>query len=102
MLFLESLSLGSGALLIAVLSMGVVWLLRSLPKTLHSLSVVIVPFILAYCLYWLPFWLGSDDVSQYGAWAGLGIGAWFLAGFFPSAVMVLIIQRRRARMTRGN
>ena len=102
-LFLESFSLGSGALLIAVLSTGIVWLLRSLlPKTLHSLSAVVVPFVLAYCLYWSPVWLGSDDVSQYGAWAVLGVGAWFLAGFFPSAVMVLIIQKRRARMTRGN
>jgi hypothetical protein len=100
---LESFSLGTGALMVALLSMGIVWLLRSrLPKTLHSLSAVVVPFVLAYCLYWSPVWLGSDDVSQYGAWAGLGIGAWFLAGFFPSAVIVLIIQKRRARMTRGN
>src|SRR6266851_1078930 len=99
--FLVSLSLGSGAILVAVVSMGFVWLLRSrLPKNLHSLSAAVVPFVLAYCLYWSPVWLGSDDVSQYGAWAGLGIGAWFLAGFFPSAVMVLIIQKRRARMSR--
>src|SRR3977135_1575807 len=99
--FLASFSIGSGALLVGVLSMGIVWLLRSLlPKALHSLSVVIVPFILAYCLYWSPVWLGSDP-SEYGAWAVLGVGAWFLAGFFPSAVMVLIIQKRRARMTRG-
>ena len=99
--FFESLSLGSGALLVALLSMGVIWLLRTiLTKNLHSLSAVVVPFVLAYCLYWFPVWLGSDDVSQYGAWAGLGIGAWFLAGFFPSAMMVLIIQKRRARMTR--
>lgn len=102
-LFLESFSLGSGTLLIALLSMGIVWSLRSwLPKNLHSLSSAVVPFVLAYCLYWSPVWLGSDDVAQYGAWAGLVIGAWFLAGFFPSAVMVLIIQKRRARMTRGN
>jgi hypothetical protein len=99
--FLISLSLSSGAILVAALSMGVVWLLRSvLSKNLHSLSAAVVPFALAYCLYWSPVWLGSDDVSQYGAWAGLGIGAWFLAGFFPSAMMVLIIQKRRARMNR--
>ena len=101
--FLESFSLGSSALLIAVLSMGVVWLLRSrLSKNLHSLSALIVPFILAYCLYWSPVWLGSDDVSQYGAWSGLGVGVPFLAGFFPSAAMVLIIQKRRTRMTSDN
>lgn len=99
--FLESISLGSGSLLIAVLSTGIVWSLRSvLPKNLHSLSALIVPFILAYCLYWSPVWLGSDDVSQYHAWAGIGIGAWFMAGLFPSAITVLVIQRRRSRMTR--
>jgi hypothetical protein len=96
--FLESFSLGSGSLLIAVLSTGVVWLLRSLlPKNLHSLSAVVVPFVLAYCLYWSPVWLGSYS-DEYSAWAVLGIGTWFLAGFFPSAVTVLIIQKRRARM----
>ena len=100
--FLESLSLRSGALLIAVLSMGVLWLVRPrLPKNLHSLSVVIVPFILAYSLYWSPVWLGSDP-SEYGAWSVIVIGTWFLAGFFPSAIMVSVIQKRRARMTRGN
>jgi hypothetical protein len=100
--FFESLSIGSGAILVAVLSVGVVWLLRSrLSKNLHSLSAVVVPFVLAYCLYWSPVWLGSDP-SEYGAWAVLCVGAWFLAGFFPSAAMVLIIQKRRARMTREN
>ena len=102
MKFLESFSLGSAALLIAVLSTGVVWLLRTLlPKNLHSLSAVVVPFVLAYCLYWSPVWFGRSDPSEYGAWAVAGVGALFLAGFFPCAVMVLIIQKRRARMTCG-
>jgi hypothetical protein len=101
--FLDSFSLGSGALLIAVLSMGVVWLLRSrLSKNLHSLSAVIVPFILAYCLYWSPVWLGADDISQYSFWALVFIVPWFLAGFFPCAAMVVIIQKHRIRMTRDN
>jgi hypothetical protein len=94
---IESLSIGSGAILVAVLSVGIVWLLRSrLSKSLHSLSAVVVPFVLAYCLYWSPVWLGSDP-SEYGAWSVLFVGAWFLAGFFPSAMMVLALQRRRAK-----
>jgi peptidoglycan/LPS O-acetylase OafA/YrhL len=97
--FLESFSLGSGALLIAVLSTGVVLLLGSrLPKNLHLLSAVVVPFVLAYCLYWSPVWFGSYS-DEYDAWSILGVGAWFLAGSFPSAAMVLIIQKRRARMS---
>jgi hypothetical protein len=47
--FVESLSISAGAILVAVLSVGVVWLLCSvLPVTLRSLWVVIVPFIFAY------------------------------------------------------
>jgi len=96
--FLESLSLSSGAILVAFISLGVVWLLCSvLPFTLRMIWVVLVPFAFAYSLYWSPVWLGADDVSQYGAWAGLGVGAWFLSGFFPSAVLVLILQKLRAK-----
>ena len=82
------LSLGSGALLIAVLSLGLVWLLSVLlPKTLRWLWVVLVPFTLAYCLYWsLRIWRG---------WTVPVVGAWFLAGAVPSAV-VLLRKRRPA------
>src|SRR5437868_1472590 len=91
----ESLSLGSGAVLIALLSMAVVWLLCAvLPVTLRWLSIVIVPLTLAYSLYWLPVWLGSDP-SEYSAWAVLVVGTWFLAGSIPSAAMVIIHRRRR-------
>jgi len=93
----ESLSLGSGAVLIAVLSVGVVWLLCSfLPVAFRWLWVVIVPFLLAYSLYWLPVWLGSDP-SEYSAWAILFVGAWFLSGAIPSTVLVTVLQKRRAK-----
>jgi hypothetical protein len=96
--FVNSLSLGSGAILVALLSVAVVWLLCSvLPAALRSLWAVIVPFSLAYCLYWLPVWLGAEP-SEFGAWAILGVGAWFLAGYFPSAVVVLILQKRERRI----
>lgn len=84
----------------AVLSIGAVCSLRSvLPKNVHALSAVFIPFVLAYCLYWSPVWLGSDR-SEYGAWAALAVGGWSLAGFIPSAVAVLAIQKRRDRMIR--
>jgi hypothetical protein len=95
---LESLSLGSGAVLVAVLSAGVVWLLCAIsPVSLRWIWAVIVPFIFAYCLYWSPGWLGSDDVSQYGAWAGIGVGTWFLSGVIPSALLVLVLRKRQAK-----
>ena len=93
---IESLSLGSGAILVAILSLAIVWLLSSVaPKPLRTLWAVIVPFVLAYCLYWSPVWFGADP-SEYGVWKFI-IGVWFFAGFFPSAVLVLILQKRRAK-----
>ena len=95
--FVESLSLGSGAILLAVLSTGVVWLLCSVfPVTLRKLWVVIVPFIFAYCLYWSPVWLGADP-SEYHAWALIVILPWFLAGAIPSAAIVLILEKLRSQ-----
>ena len=95
--FVESLSLGSGALLVAVLSVGAVWFLAFVwPKSLRELWVVVVPFTLANSLYWTPVWLGSDS-SGYRAWSVLFVGAWFIAGFFPSALLVLILRKRRAK-----
>lgn len=92
----DSLLPYSGIILTGILSVAIVWLLSFLaPKRLRALWVVIVPFVLAYSLYWFPVWLGADP-SEYGAWAALGIGELFFAGFLPSAVLVLILQKRHA------
>jgi hypothetical protein len=94
---LESLSLTSGAILIAMISLGVVWLLCSaLPFALRAIWVVLVPLVFAYSLYWLPVWLGADGFA-YSVWAIGFVGIWFIAGFFSSAVLVLILQKRRAK-----
>jgi hypothetical protein len=92
---IDSLSIGSGAVLIALLSAAVVWLLCSVvPSASRSLWIYLVPFILAYSLYWSPVWLGNDS-SEYGAWALLFVGAWFVAGAIPAAVIALIFRKRR-------
>jgi hypothetical protein len=79
--FVESLSISSGAILIAVLSVGVVWLLCStLPVALRSLWIVIVLFIFAYSLYWLPVWLGANS-SEYSAWVFLRPGMVSIWGY---------------------
>jgi hypothetical protein len=94
--FLESLSLDAGAVLVAGLSMDIVWLLcRVFPFALRILWVLIVPFILAYSIYWMPVWFGAD-ASEYVAWAWV-VWIWFFAGFFPSSLLVLILQKRRAK-----
>jgi hypothetical protein len=83
--------------LLAVLSVGVVSLLCSvLPARFRWLWVVIVPFSFAYSLYWSPVWLRSDP-SEYSAWAGVFVGPWFISGAIPSALLVIFLQKRRAK-----
>jgi hypothetical protein len=93
-----SLSLVSDLIIPAVLSVAVVWFLCSkFPIKLYPVWILGVPFAIAYIFYWLPVWLGSDDVSQYGAWAFLGVGMLFRAGFFPSAFLALLLRKHRQR-----
>ena len=103
--FVDSLSFGSGALIVAILSAGVVWLLCFLfPASLRKLWAVTVPFALAYCLYWSPVWLDADQSefhrallrSEYHTWQGV-IVPWFLAGAISSAAIVFMLGRRRVR-----
>jgi len=104
--FLESLSFSSGAVLIAILSAGVVWLLCfACPSSLRKVWVVIVPLALTNCLYWSAAWLeaGGDEyhralvMSDYRMWAPLFMVAWFLAGAIPSAAVVRLFFARKAR-----
>jgi hypothetical protein len=99
---LDSLSLGSGAFLIAILSTGIVSLLCFVcPASWRKFWPVVVPFTLAYCLYWSPVWLGADS-SEFSAWALLCIVPWFLAGAIPSVAVVLIFSKFRSRLHRDS
>jgi hypothetical protein len=92
---IESLSLGSGAILLAIISTFVVWLLSLVcPVVLHKFLAVIVPLTLAYCLFWLPVWLGADSFG-YGTWEFVFIIPWFLAGLIPSWIIVGELRKRR-------
>jgi hypothetical protein len=48
---------------------------------------VIAPFIVSYCVYWLPAWMGKD-ASEYSAWAFIIIFPWGLAGVAASLAVV--------------
>jgi hypothetical protein len=90
------MSLGLLALTIAVLSVGIVWVLCSkLSMRFGALWAVIVPLTVAYSLYWSPVWFGADP-SGYGVWEFMIVPLFFV-GFFPSAILVLILQKRRAK-----
>jgi hypothetical protein len=105
--FAESFSFSSGAVLIAIVSSVIVWLLCSVfPESLRKLWAVIVPFALANCLYWSAASfeaVGSDYNkaliwSDYRMWAPLFIVVWFLAGAIPSAAVArLFFGKHRLR-----
>lgn len=98
------MSIWSGALLVAVLSTGIVWLFGAVfPKALRYLWIVVVPFTISFCLYWSPVWLktGGSEYdrallrSEYHTWQGVFLIPWFLAGAIPSAAIVGILRKRR-------
>jgi hypothetical protein len=106
---LETMSFSSGALLVAVLSTAIVWLFCTVgPKDLRNLWIVVVPFAVSFCLYWIPVWFsrGGSDYdkavlkSEYHNWELLFLVPWFFAGAIPSAAIVgvlAILRKRRAR-----
>jgi hypothetical protein len=97
--FLESLSLGSGALLIAVVSAGAAWVVGHVRvAAIRWCAAILVPLALSYCCYWLPVWLGDTrDRAQYSSWEFLVVGIWFVAGLLPSIVVTFILGRHATR-----
>jgi len=55
-------------------------------------AAVLVPFLLSYCAYWMPAWLGANS-SEYSSWEFLGVGAPFLAGLVASGLVTSIVAR---------
>src|SRR6185436_13754080 len=90
--FIESLSLGSGAALVAVSALLAVAISFARPAIIRWLSAVVVPLVLSFCLYQMPVWLGADS-SEYFSWEFLVLGTWFLAGAIPFALVILLIGR---------
>jgi hypothetical protein len=93
---LLSLSLGSGAVLIAVITAigaylaGHAWTLKAaIPFG------VVLSGVASYCLYWAPTWLGADP-TQAWSWAPLVIGAWCIAGSVASLGAYLVLKWRHA------
>jgi len=101
--FLEHLSLGSGAGLVAIISI----LLALAIGFVHSAfvrwsSAIVVPLAVSYCIYWLPVWLG-DGGSEYSSWAFLIVTILFIAGVIPFALIIFIrdkLTKRKALQNR--
>ena len=89
----KSLSLESGALVVAILSAacGLAWA-RIVLSPLRWCLALGAPAVFAYALYWSPVWLGANS-SEYWSWAPLMVGAWFLAGALASVLIVHLLRK---------
>jgi hypothetical protein len=94
--FVESLSIGSGAGIVAVLSALLTWALfkRARGREVWLLTFA-TPLVISFSLYWLPVWMGAGDVAQFGAWAVLFILPWYIAGAGTSVFVVLLLRSLR-------
>jgi hypothetical protein len=91
--FIESLSLGSGAVLVAAMAAVVAFIIGFFWRSkLAWLLVLLISFAIAYCLYWFPAWKTGSDLAQHGAWAPICIVPWFLAGAGASSVVLLLVR----------
>ncbi len=59
------------------------------PYALRWVVSLLFPFIVAYPIYWMPVWLGSDP-SEYWAWLPICVGVPYLAGLICSLLIILI------------
>jgi hypothetical protein len=99
---LKSISLFSGALVIAIVSgvCAIAWARISLSQLKWGLAIG-APALFAYSLYWSPVWLGADS-SEYWNFAPIIIGTWFTAGVIPSALVVHFLSKSVGPQTCGS
>jgi hypothetical protein len=87
----ESLSLPASALIVAVTAAAIVaCLTMTRLYVLRWLLAFLVPFALAYTLYWAPVWRGASS-AEYSAWAFLVISVWFISGAVACLIVVGLI-----------
>ena len=91
----SSLTLASGALVVAVVSaiFALVWARLTSAALKWGLAFG-VPLGVSYVLYWLPVWFGARD-PEYAAWAPVFIAPWALAGVAAASLVIMLDARLR-------
>lgn len=94
--FITSLSFGSGALVVAIASAIIALALsRIKSQKLKWMTSFIIPFFVAYFLYFSPVFFFGSDPSEYSAWSGIFIIPWYAAGLLGSVIVLLIMNKKR-------
>jgi hypothetical protein len=93
----ESLPFPVTTLAVAALSVFAVALVaRVSPSWFMWVAALVVPFVIAYAIYWAPVWIGHrGNVADHSAWEPIAVGFWGLAGVGGSLVCVYFLHRRR-------
>jgi uncharacterized membrane protein len=93
----ESLPLPATTLISAAVSITVVALIsRVTPGLVTWMAALVVPFVVAYSLYWAPVWISHrPNVADYSAWEVIFVGLWGFAGVIGSLGFVLLLRSRR-------
>jgi len=67
------------------------------PVGLRWISALLVPFIIAYPIYWMPEWLRGGNFLAYDSWELLGVGVPYLAGLICSLLVILTVHLVRKK-----
>jgi len=90
---LQSISFNSGFFVVSIISIGI-----SIPVSVIKNRgikwplILIIPYAIAYCLYWSPKWLGGHS-DQYSSWAPIFINPWYVVGLL-SVLITLYIKKK--------
>lgn len=60
---------------------------------LRWLLAVTVPVLACLAIYWSNVWMGGDE-SEYAAWSGIFIAAWYLPSYLVAAIFVYMTRDR--------
>jgi predicted membrane protein len=98
----ESIPFSATTAIAATISVAVVAALsRVIPIRAMWAAALVVPFMVAYFLYWAPTWVRHDtDTVEYSAWQFLFLFVWGIAGVVSSLAFVAFLAKRHAGKSR--
>ena len=92
---IESLSIESGALIVALLSLIATTILNAIFNLKFKWAIfLIIPFLAANALYWSPVMFGADS-SEYSTWAAIFIIPWYIGGVLSSLLAAYFQEKLR-------
>ena len=90
---MQSLSLGQGAVVVAVLSFlaALAWAFAP-SRAVRWIGGLVTPAVISYCLYRYPVWRGANP-SEYSAWFLVCFIPWFFSGAVISGAVLFVFRR---------